>query len=205
MCAQSGCSRPVRLLATRFCLVAVGLAAPGVGFTQASPFLTGATALQANLLAWLTPIAVILVMVLGAMAMASRIVENCGNTLVLRSSGSEHGGTSQFASRLIGQREVMRTTVSKSRRPASLLSATTRSQHVHIEPAVLDSEIEQLPDCEGFVKFASVPAWRRVRLSPERSVAERWPWADAASAGPLSTSRAAAVSTAKIRATEFER
>jgi type IV secretion system protein VirB2 len=39
----------------------------------ASPFMTGATALQTNILAWLTPIAVILVMVLGAMAMANRI------------------------------------------------------------------------------------------------------------------------------------
>lgn len=40
---------------------------------QASPFLTGATALESNILAWLTPIAVILVMVLGGMAMANRI------------------------------------------------------------------------------------------------------------------------------------
>jgi len=39
----------------------------------ASPFMTGATALEANIFAWLTPIAVILVMVLGAMAMANRI------------------------------------------------------------------------------------------------------------------------------------
>ena len=39
----------------------------------ASPFMTGATALQTNILAWLTPIAIILVMVLGAMAMANRI------------------------------------------------------------------------------------------------------------------------------------
>jgi type IV secretion system protein VirB2 len=38
-----------------------------------SPFMTGATALQTNILAWLTPIAVILVMVLGAMAMANRM------------------------------------------------------------------------------------------------------------------------------------
>ena len=35
--------------------------------------MTGATALQTNILAWLTPVAVILVMVLGAMAMANRI------------------------------------------------------------------------------------------------------------------------------------
>lgn len=40
---------------------------------QSSPFMTGATALQTNILAWLTPIAIILVMVLGAMAMANRI------------------------------------------------------------------------------------------------------------------------------------
>ena len=40
---------------------------------QTSPFLTGATALQSNILAWATPIAVILVMVLGVMAMANRI------------------------------------------------------------------------------------------------------------------------------------
>jgi type IV secretion system protein VirB2 len=40
---------------------------------QASPFLTGATALETNILAWLTPVAIILVMVLGGMAMANRI------------------------------------------------------------------------------------------------------------------------------------
>ena len=39
----------------------------------ASPFMTGATSLQTNILAWLTPVAVILVMLLGAMAMANRI------------------------------------------------------------------------------------------------------------------------------------
>lgn len=47
--------------------------APDLAFAQASPFLTGATSLQANILAWLTPFAIILVMFLGAMAMANRI------------------------------------------------------------------------------------------------------------------------------------
>ena len=46
---------------------------PDLAIAQASPFMTGATALQTNILAWLTPVAVILVMVLGAMAMANRI------------------------------------------------------------------------------------------------------------------------------------
>lgn len=49
------------------------LGVPGWASAQASPFLTGATALQNNILAWLTPIAVILVMALGAMAMANRM------------------------------------------------------------------------------------------------------------------------------------
>ena len=43
------------------------------GSQDASPFLTGATALQANILAWLTPVAIILIMVLGGMAMANRV------------------------------------------------------------------------------------------------------------------------------------
>ena len=46
---------------------------PELAMAQASPFLTGATSLQTNLLAWLTPIAIILVMVLGGLAMANRV------------------------------------------------------------------------------------------------------------------------------------
>lgn len=52
-------------------LITLGL--PVLALAQASPFMTGATALQTNILAWLTPIAIILVMGLGAMAMANRI------------------------------------------------------------------------------------------------------------------------------------
>ena len=47
--------------------------APALALAQTSPFMTGATALQSNILAWLTPIAIILVMGLGAMAMANRM------------------------------------------------------------------------------------------------------------------------------------
>jgi type IV secretion system protein VirB2 len=47
--------------------------APLPALAQSSPFMTGATALQTNILAWLTPIAIILVMALGAMAMANRL------------------------------------------------------------------------------------------------------------------------------------
>jgi type IV secretion system protein VirB2 len=54
-------------------LLPVFLLIPQLALAQASPFMTGATSLQTNILAWLTPVAVILVMVLGAMAMANRI------------------------------------------------------------------------------------------------------------------------------------
>jgi hypothetical protein len=96
-------------------------------------------------------------------------VENCGNTLILRCAGSENGGTSQFASRLIGQREVVRTTESRSRRGLQLMSSVTRSEHRSVELAVLDSEIEQLPDLKGYLKLASSPEWRRVALAPPAS------------------------------------
>jgi len=57
----------------RTLLATANLGSPALAFAQASPFMTGATALQTNILAWLTPIAIILVMVLGAMAMANRM------------------------------------------------------------------------------------------------------------------------------------
>jgi type IV secretion system protein VirB2 len=54
-------------------LVALATCAPGLCLAQTSPFMTGASALQTNILAWLTPVAIILVMVLGGMAMANRM------------------------------------------------------------------------------------------------------------------------------------
>lgn len=49
------------------------ICAPELALAQASPFMTGASSLQTNILAWLTPVAIILVMVLGGMAMANRM------------------------------------------------------------------------------------------------------------------------------------
>jgi type IV secretion system protein VirB2 len=62
--------QPILLLSL---MVLFAIATPGLAMAQASPFMTGATALQTNLLAWLTPVAIILVMVLGGMAMANRM------------------------------------------------------------------------------------------------------------------------------------
>src|SRR5260370_17898418 len=47
-------------------------------------------------------------------AEAQTIVENCGTTLILRCSASERGGTAEFASRLIGKREVIRRHVTQN-------------------------------------------------------------------------------------------
>jgi type IV secretion system protein VirB2 len=59
--------------AARHLLTSFVFITPELALAQASPFMTGATALQTNILAWLTPVAIILVMVLGGMAMANRM------------------------------------------------------------------------------------------------------------------------------------
>ncbi len=63
----------IRRIWTLGLLILLVVATPDLALAQASPFLTGATSLQSNILAWATPIAVILVMALGIMAMANRI------------------------------------------------------------------------------------------------------------------------------------
>jgi hypothetical protein len=99
---------------------------------------------------------------------AQTIVENCSNTLILRCSASENGGTARFASKLIGEREVIRPTLSRTRRSGLFVephhSVSRGEQHV-TELAVLPAEVEQLPDLSGYLKFASSAAWLRIRLS----------------------------------------
>jgi Type IV secretion-system coupling protein DNA-binding domain len=120
------------------------LCVPVVALGQAaSPFMTGATALQTNI-------------------------------LILRCSGSEHGGTSQFASRLIGEREVIRRQTSRGRDRESFFAArgarrstSVSEQHV-TEVAVLASQIEQLPDLNGYLKTASSSDWLRVSFRDGR-------------------------------------
>jgi type IV secretory pathway TraG/TraD family ATPase VirD4 len=100
------------------------------------------------------------------------IMENCGNTLILRCAGSEHGGTSQLASRLIGEREVQRRHTSRGRdREGWLLGrghrrSTSVSDQRITEMAVMPSELEQLPDLTGFLKTASSNRWLRVSFRP---------------------------------------
>ncbi len=106
---------------------------------------------------------------------AQTLVENCGNTLILRCSASENGGTSQFASRLIGDREILRRQFSRGSDRDSALSArggrrsrSVSEQHV-TEPAVMPSELEQLPDLCGYLKCASSPRWLKVAFDNKES------------------------------------
>ena len=105
---------------------------------------------------------------------AQTIIENCGNTLILRCSGSENGGTSHFASRLIGEREILRRQVARGRDGDGVFAArgsrrsTNVSEQIVTETAVLPSELEQLPDLHGYFKSASASIWRKVELTNTR-------------------------------------
>jgi type IV secretory pathway TraG/TraD family ATPase VirD4 len=97
---------------------------------------------------------------------AQSLIENCGNTLILRCSASEGGGTARYASKLIGEREVVRLVRSVSRSSGMRLGSDRdtegHSEQTATELAVMAAEIEQLQDRTGFLKFASQPGWMRV-------------------------------------------
>jgi len=150
----------IRTMFTRTAGSVALLALPVLCRAQESPFLTGANALQTNILAQVSS-------TYGS-GDAHTLVENCANSLILRSSASEGGGTARFASSLIGEHEILRTLHSRSRRPLDLIGVRTHSQQVTVEPAVLPSQIEQLPDLQGYLKLASRPQWLRVQLTPDR-------------------------------------
>ncbi len=102
---------------------------------------------------------------------AQTIVENCSNTLILRCSGSDSGGTAHFASRLIGDREVLRQQTSRGRDRDGLIAAggQRRSTQTTVqqitEAAIMPSQLEQLPDLVGYLKTASARRWRRITLA----------------------------------------
>lgn len=89
------------------------------------------------------------------------------NSLTLRCSASECGGTAEFASRLIGRRESIRPQVSRTS-PVSFFGSQhdteTQSDHYVTEDVIMASEIEQLPDLAGFLKVASRPEWRWITV-----------------------------------------
>jgi type IV secretory pathway TraG/TraD family ATPase VirD4 len=129
---------------------------------------------------------------------AHTIVENCGNTLILRCSASEGGGTARFASQLIGEREVLRTTTSRSRRFSEVFGSVSHNRHFSVESAVLPSQVEQLPDLTGYLKYASDPEWQRVRLEAKAS------WGRARGTNLSSASEGARQSESPIMSPDYE-
>jgi hypothetical protein len=80
------------------------------------------------------------------------------------------GGTECGAARTVRREPAGKQRAGSSRdsivENCEILPATTLSEHISIEPAVMASEIERLPDLAGFLKFSSIPDWRYVRLRP---------------------------------------
>ena len=98
---------------------------------------------------------------------AQAAVENASNSLILRCASSDGGGTAQLASRIIGNRDIVRTARSVSRAAGQMMptdSTESDAEQYASEPAVLPAEIEQLPDRVGYLKFSSQPAWMRVEF-----------------------------------------
>jgi hypothetical protein len=101
----------------------------------------------------------------------STIAENCSSTLILRCSAGGDISTADFASKLIGDRQVSERTRSTSRGMGHW--SATISEHGRIDRAVLPAEIEQLPDGRGFLKLPSNPWWLDVELELGRQSAPR--------------------------------
>lgn len=105
---------------------------------------------------------------------ARAIVENAGNRLILRcGSGDEGEGTREWAARLIGKHKVRRIVTSTNISSGSGsshsgessqrgVSVTISEQSPAPEALVMPEEIDQLPDCTGFLKFANRPEWQRI-------------------------------------------
>jgi type IV secretory pathway TraG/TraD family ATPase VirD4 len=96
-------------------------------------------------------------------AEANTIIENCGNKLILRCDSSERGGTADFASRLIGQREVRWQQQSTT---SGANGSTSYSTQEKTENAVMASEVSQLPNLAGYLKIANEPVWQTTEFEP---------------------------------------
>ena len=104
---------------------------------------------------------------------AQTIVENCGNTLILRCCGQR--ARWHLAVRLAPDRRARGgppADVPRSRPRGRLFGGRgappldqVSEQHV-TEPAVMASELEQLPDLTGYLKTASSGTWLRVAFKP---------------------------------------
>ena len=102
---------------------------------------------------------------------ANTIIENCGNKLILRCDGGNNGGTAEFASRMIGDREIEITSISVSNSTSSSKqggsndsSSKSWSKSERVERTVLASEISQVPDLNGYMKVANNENWFKIHF-----------------------------------------
>jgi len=77
-------------------------------------------------------------------------------------------------------------------------ASVTQTEQRSVEPAVMGSEIEQLPDLSGYLKVASSQAWQRVRLRPVAAELRAEP--TVGTARILTFPRAATAATAQLPA-----
>jgi type IV secretion system protein VirD4 len=142
---------------------------------SASPFMTGATALQTNILAWLTPVAVILVMVLGAMAMANRMLKSLAARIVF--APKDFSDAREISDEL-GSTTVRARTISKPLGMAlDRRSTRGRSQSVSEQrrPLLLPQEVKELGGEEAIVFYEGLRPirCRKIRYFADRAFRQR--------------------------------
>ncbi len=137
--------KPIRLAMSSLLLVIV-VCAPELSFAQASPFMTGAAALQTNILAWLTPVAIILIMVLGGMAMANRVSWGWCIGAIL-GIAIAFGAPSDSPS-AHGERGVLRTT-SRGAALNETNGSISHNEHFNVEPR-FSAQTRSAADATGY-------------------------------------------------------
>jgi type IV secretory pathway TraG/TraD family ATPase VirD4 len=101
------------------------------------------------------------------------IKENAKNKVLMNVGAGDDHSTAEFASRLIGQRQVRRYTASTSATAShgtarggdttNRAAGASTQEHRPIEPLVLPSELEQLAKGEAYMRISGEAAWMRVR------------------------------------------
>ena len=96
-------------------------------------------------------------------AVANTAIENCNNAQILRCEVAKRGGTAQFASELIGEREVEHDETSTSHLTGQHKLGDACAPVA--EKAVLASQIIQVPDQSGYLKLAGQAEWNVVSFA----------------------------------------
>lgn len=112
------------------------------------------------------------------------LLENCSNTLIFKcSSTGRDAGTSDFAAALLGQREVLRSTKQTTKSSGSNMawgslarlaptgsknSSSSTTLNRVIEPVLLPSQLEGLPNLTGYCHSHGTDFWAKCVLEPDQ-------------------------------------